>query len=226
MENIHSNGCLAGLTIDCFGDSTTWGDNGCGGGGNDISWTSHLAALTGAACVRNYGKKGSRIAVKDDRDDSFIERYAAMDFDADVIFVFGGVNDFSRNVPLGTPGVEDVHTFYGALEHLVRELTRLAPRARLVFATPAKTSGKHEKDIPASNEPNHLGLTQAPYAQAVRDVCERFSVPVVDLYAASGISPFLPEHRELYMPDGLHYSPAGYERLAHRIAAGLAAICG
>ena len=29
----------------------------------------------------------------------------------------------------------------------------------------------------------------------------------------------------LYMPDGLHYSPAGYERLAHRIAAGLTAVC-
>ena len=46
-----------------------------------------------------------------------------------------------------------------------------------------------------------------------------------DRYAQSGISPFLPEHRELYMPDGLHYSPAGYERLAHRIAAGLTAVC-
>lgn len=31
---------------------------------------------------------------------------------------------------------------------------------------------------------------------------------MIDLYAQSGISPFLPEHRELYMPDGLHYSPA------------------
>ena len=100
-----------------------------------------------------------------------------------------------------------------------------SPHAKLVFMTPCKTSGKHEKDIPASGELNHLGLTQIAYVKAMLEVCDHYSVPVIDLYAQSGISPFLPEHRELYMPDGLHYSPAGYERLAHRIAAGLVAVC-
>ena len=38
---------LSESTICCFGDSTTWGDNGCGAGGNDISWTTHLGALLG-----------------------------------------------------------------------------------------------------------------------------------------------------------------------------------
>ena len=169
---------LSESTICCFGDSTTWGDNGCGGGGNDISWTSHLGALLGGATIENFGIKGSRIAVKADRSDSFVERLDGID-----------------------------HT------------------SRLVFITPCKTSGKHEKDIPASNEANHLGLTQDAYVQAMLEVCDRYSVPVIDLYAQSGISPFLPEHRELYMPDGLHYSPAGYERLAYRIAAGLTAVC-
>ena len=42
---------LSESTICCFGDSTTWGDNGCGAGGNDISWTSHLGALLGGATV-------------------------------------------------------------------------------------------------------------------------------------------------------------------------------
>ena len=67
-----------------------------------------------------------------------------------------------------------------------------------------------------------FGWENIPLRQLLTD---RYSVPVIDLYAQSGISPFLPEHRELYMPDGLHYSPAGYERLAHRIAAGLTAVC-
>lgn len=44
---------LSESTICCFGDSTTWGDNGCGAGGNDISWTSHLGALLGGAVVEN-----------------------------------------------------------------------------------------------------------------------------------------------------------------------------
>ena len=215
---------LTDMKINCLGDSITWGDDGTGAGGPAISWTSHIAALTGAAEVRNYGVKGSRIALKADRSDSFVERCDAMDFDADVIVVFGGVNDFSRNVPLGTAGTAgdvDPATFYGALDMLIRGLTAHVPQVRLVFMTPCKTCGIPAKDIPGSFEPNHLGLTQAAYVQAMREVCDHYPVPVIDLYASSGVSPYLPEHRTLYMPDGLHYSPAGYELLARRIAAGL-----
>ena len=215
---------LSDLTICCFGDSTTWGDNGCGGGGPQISWTSHLGELLDGATVENFGVKGSRLAVKADRDDSFAERLDGIDAGADVYVLFGGVNDFSRNVPLGQMGSTDTHEFYGALDYLVRGITARSPEARLVVMTPCKTSGIVAKDIPGSFEENHLGLTQAPYVAAVREVADRYSLPVIDLYAGSGVSPFLPEHRERYMPDGLHYSPAGYERLARRIAAGLRAV--
>ncbi len=215
---------LSDLTICCFGDSTTWGDNGTGAGGPGISWTSHLGALLDGATVENFGVKGSRLAIKADRDDSFVERLGGIDADADVYVLFGGVNDFSRNVPLGQMGSTDTHEFYGALDYLVRGITARSPEARIVVMTPCKTSGIVAKDIPGSFEENHLGLTQAPYAAAVREVADRYSLPVIDLYAGSGVSPFLPEHRERYMPDGLHYSPAGYERLARRIAAGLRAV--
>lgn len=212
-------------TICCLGDSTTWGDNGNGGGGNDISWTAHLGSLLGGATVENFGVKGSRIAVMSDRSDSFVERLDGIDDKADIYVVFGGVNDFSRNIPLGKMGDTEVHTFYGALDYLVRHISIRTPWSKLVFMTPCKTSGRREKDIPASTETNRLGLTQDAYVKAIFDVCERYAVPVIDLYKESGISPLLPEHRVLYMPDGLHFSPAGYERLAHRIAAGLSAVC-
>ncbi len=217
---------LSNLTIVCFGDSTTWGDDGTGAGGPAISWTSHLGGLLGGANVVNYGVKGSRLAIKADRSDSFVERLDGVEVGADVYVLFGGVNDFSRNVPLGQMGSTDPHEFYGALDLLIRGLIAKSPVARLVVMTPCKTSGKHEKDIPGGFEKNHLGLTQEPYVAAVREVADYYSVPVIDLYAGSGISPYLPEHRERYMPDGLHYSPAGYERLAHRIAAGLRAVLG
>ena len=62
-EKILETKNLSESTICCFGDSTTRGDNGCGAGGNDISWTSHLGALLGGAVVENFGIKGSRIAI-------------------------------------------------------------------------------------------------------------------------------------------------------------------
>lgn len=213
-----------GLAVACLGDSTTWGDDGTGAGGPAISWTAHLAELTGAAEVRNFGVKGSRIAVTDDRSDSFIERWEACDLNADVIVVFGGVNDFCRAVPVGAPGSTDTRTFYGALDVLVRGILGRYPAARLVFMTPCKTTGRADKGLPGFEVANGVGEREEAYAQAVRTVCERYAVPVIDLFAASGISPLVPEHRARYMPDGLHYSPAGYERLARRIAAGLRAL--
>lgn len=109
---------------------------------------------------RELWHQGSRVAIKADRSDSFVERLDGIDNAADIYIVFGGVNDFSRNVPLGELGSTDVHEFYGALDYLIRTITARSPQAKLVFMTPCKTSGKHEKDIPASDELNHLGLTQ------------------------------------------------------------------
>lgn len=214
----------ADLTINCLGDSTTWGDNGMGAGGHEHSWPARLAEILGAGLVRNYGVKGSRIGVKDDRSDSFIERWEAMEADADVVLVFGGVNDFNREVPLGEPGSTDVRTFYGALDTLARGLIATYPEADIVFMTPCKSAGVPAKSLPPCTEPNGLGLTEAAYAKAVRVVADRYGLPVIDLFASSGISPFAPEHRARYMPDGLHYTAAGYERLARRIAAGLSAL--
>lgn len=210
--------------INCLGDSTTWGDVGTGDGGPTISWPAHLQRLLGAGTVRNYGIKGSRIGVKADRDDSFIERYERMDRNADIVLVLGGVNDFNREVPLGVFGDTDVHTFHGAVNTLLRGLVRMYPHGEIVVMTPCKTGGVPAKDLPAFDTPNGLGLIEADYVEALRAECNRYGIPVIDLFNGSGISPLLPEHKPYYMPDGLHYSPAGYERLARRIAAQLLAL--
>ncbi|KAA8830226.1 SGNH/GDSL hydrolase family protein [Bifidobacterium tissieri] len=211
----------ANTTINCLGDSTTWGDVGTGDGGPAISWPAHLQRLLGAGTVRNYGIKGSRIGVKADRDDSFIERYEAMERDADIVLVFGGVNDFNREVPLGEQGDTDVHTFHGAVDILLRGLVRMYPHGEIVVMTPCKTGGVSAKALPAFDTPNGLGLVEADYVQVLLATSHRYGIPVIDLFNDSGISPLLPEHKPHYMPDGLHYSPAGYERLARRIASQL-----
>ncbi|MBM6754930.1 SGNH/GDSL hydrolase family protein [Collinsella tanakaei] len=214
----------ADLRVVCFGDSTTWGDNGTGEGGPAIAWPARLQELLGIGEVVNRGVKGSRIAVCNDRADSFIERRNTLPDRADVVLVLGGVNDFCRNVPLGAAGETDTTTFFGALDTLARSLVTCYPEAVVVFMTPMKTAGVPRKGLPASVDENGCGLVEADYAAAVRAVADRYGMPVIDLFAESTISPYLPEHRERYMPDGLHYSPAGYERLARRIAAGLSAI--
>lgn len=203
--------------INCFGDSTTWGDDSTGGGGNSISWTSHLQELIPFKKVNNFGIKGSRIAVCEDRDDSFVERYSDMDKGADYIVVFGGVNDFVNNVALGRIENNDPHTFIGALDTIINGLNNEYPNATLIFMTPTKTSFAHSKEpYPNSFQKNQVGNTQGDYASAMIEICHHYSIPVIDLFNTSGISPFL-ANSERYMPDGTHYSPLGYEKLAHRI---------
>lgn len=121
--------------LNCLGDSTTWGDNGIESGGNNISWTTHLQDILPFKTVRNYGVRASRVAITPDRTDSFIERYDEMEKDADIVTVFGGINDFQHNVPLGTIEDQDPHSFYGALNTLIKGVVSMYPTQPIIFMT-------------------------------------------------------------------------------------------
>ena len=56
------------------------------------------------------------------------------------------------------------------------------------------------------------------YVAAAKEVAEFYSVPVLDLFAMSGIQPRIPVIMEKYCPDGLHPSDAGNKRIAERLA--------
>jgi lysophospholipase L1-like esterase len=226
MGNAATASVFAGKKILCFGDSTTDGDDGFGAGGPSISWTAHLGGLLGCTDVACRGVRGSCLVEGVSEYESFVERLGRLDTDGDIYVLFGGVNDFCFGSPLGQMGSADPRDFYGALDMVVRGIAARAPEARLVMMTPCKTCGKPEYGFPGSFDANSRGLVQKAYVDAMLEVADYYSAPVIDLYAGSGISPYLPEHCERYMPDGLHYSPAGYERLARRIAAGLRAVLG
>lgn len=213
--------------VSCFGDSTTWGANGeKTGGGNEIAWPAKLGQFMDVQKVYNFGKKGSRIAVTVDRQDSFIERLdKVIAQPADIILLLGGVNDFQHDVPLGTFGSTDPATFYGAYETILSKLITAQPQAHLIVMTPMKENFQHPtKHYPDSFTKNAQGLVQQDYADAVKQEAAKYSLPVIDLFNESGISPFNETQQKLYMPDGLHYSEEGYLRLAGRIAAGIEAI--
>lgn len=210
--------------VSCLGDSTTWGCNGIGQnddwGGPEISWPKKIKALLGLAEVYNFGISGSQLAISADRQDSFCERIdAVLEHPADIFLVMGGVNDFLHNIPIGKFSDRDQHCVYGALHFIVQKISAQYPESQIIFMTPLKCDyvweGKH---WPSSREKNALQLTQADYVEAIRNVCDYYSLPIIDLYAGSGISPFLPGQRERYMPDGLHYNEDGYARLAAHIA--------
>ena len=56
------------------------------------------------------------------------------------------------------------------------------------------------------------------YVDIIKEVARFYAIPVLDLFAVSGIQPRVPVIQERYVPDGLHPNDAGQRILADKIA--------
>ena len=208
-----------GKKIGCLGDSITFGAGG-------TSWVTKLTELTGCKEAINYGVCGSCIQ-ENGTSTSFVERYSSMADDLDLICVWGGVNDHHWTGSSGrkfgninTP-TSEINTFYGALKNLCEGLLNKYPTKTIMFITPMKNKGyvSGETTCFAWNEPNGIGKTLTDYRNAIIEVCDFYSIPVLDLYALSGISPENEKQVENLIPDHLHPNTKGnLEVLAPKIA--------
>ena len=211
---------LNGKKINFLGDSITEG--ACLEDWNNVYWM-RLGRETGAT-VRGYGIGGTRIAPRLNPErpgeegfgQYFGSRVAGMDPDADIVVVWGGTNDFGHgDVPLGTIDDRDNTTFYGALHYLYSGLLTKYPKAQFLILTPLHRGYEDWQgpNMPVWDPPKVLKT----YVDCIRRVAEYYSLPVLDLYANSGIQPAVPILKELYMPDFLHPSDAGHEIIAKKI---------
>ena len=209
---------LKGLKINFLGDSIT---EGYGTSSEQTTFHNVLKEMAGLDKARNYGIGGTRFALqsgtperpKDDYVDvnSFSERFDKMDDDADVVVVFGGTNDFGHgDAPIGKKEDRTPETFYGACHFLFGSLIEKYLGKPIVIMTPL-----HRSDL--GGEINAKGIALKEYVDIIREVAEIYSLPVLDLYAASGIAPQLTKVKESFMPDGLHPNDAGHRLIAQRL---------
>ena len=205
--------------IGCLGDSITFGAGG-------TSWVTRLKELTGCKYAINYGVSGTTIETNG-TGQSFVERYTNMANDLDLICVWGGVNDHHWTGTAGRPfgninsPTTETNSFYGALKNLCEGLINKYPGKTIMFITPMKNRGyvAGGKTCYAWNEPNEIGKTLTDYRNAIIEVCDYYSIPVLDLYSCSGISPMVNSQVNELMPDHLHPNTKGnLEVLAPKIA--------
>lgn len=199
-----------------LGDSIT---EGVGASCIENCYVNVFERLTGCKTV-NYGISGTRYAVKKadaatpGADRNYISRVDEMCADADIVVVFGGTNDFGHgDAPLGGFSDRDPNTFYGACHILYRKLLEKYPDAVIVVMTPMHRLSENVTT-------NEIGLPcerLIEFVKAEREVAEYYSLPVLDLFASSGIQPAVDVIREKYMPDGLHPSDAGARIIAERL---------
>ena len=205
---------LKGLKAVFLGDSIT---EGYRASTFDNAFWQVLARRTGLL-AKGYGVAGSRIARQapsnppQPSDEDFGLRALRMDTDADIVCVFGGTNDFGHGTaPIGTPADRDPYTFYGALNNLYRTLIERYPNAFIFVMTPMHRAHEEEASF---NTKNPYSLPLIEYVRIIREVAEKYGLPVLDLFQMSGMYPAVQQVREDYMPDGLHPNDRGHARLA------------
>lgn len=201
-----------------LGDSIT---EGVGASKLENCYVSVFCRNTGANCI-NLGISGTRIARQHkpteyapsfDRD--FCSRISDIDTDCDIAVIVGGTNDFGHgDAPIGTPTDRTPDTFYGALHALYRGLLERLPLANIIVVTP----------LHCLNEDNPCGgCKPAPvavlreYVEIIRSVAQIYSLPVLDLFAVSGMQPQIDIINRTYFTDGLHPNDNGHARMAQRI---------
>ena len=143
-------------------------------------------------------------------------RMDGMDTSADAVVVFGGTNDFGHgDAPLGTPADRDPSTFWGACHFLMSGLLERYCGKPVAILTP----------LHRQNEANPRGDGNKPcdvaplsvYRKILMEVAEHYALPVLDLYAVSGIQPVNDVCRARLAPDGLHPSDEGHALIAGKI---------
>lgn len=202
---------LKNAKINFLGDSITEGV----GATEQTRFTRLLEEKCGIA-ARNYGISGTRIARQTKpsqyphHDLDFCMRAPEMENDADAVVVFGGTNDFGHgDAPFGEFGDRTVDTFCGALHVLYQMLLEKYPASLILICTPLHRS--------TELIPRWDGHVLDDFVQMIRKTAEYYSLPMLDLYAISGIQPSVPCMMERYMPDGLHPNEAGHKILAQLI---------
>ncbi|EOU2014440.1 SGNH/GDSL hydrolase family protein [Clostridium perfringens] len=153
--------------------------------------------------VRNYGVSGSRISLGHGGTpgNEFCTRFEKMSDDADIITVFGGINDANNKLPVGNFEDREKTTLYGAMHILCQGLHKKYIGKRLGFITPL----------------NYGNAEHKPYIDCIKEVCSYYSIPCLDMWSNGLVITHIQEIMEELCPDGLHPNEKGHDIIARKV---------
>ncbi len=216
---------IKGFNVNFLGDSITEGV-----GVSDIPncrYDNRIAKELGLSKVNNYSISGTRMAhqtmpsAKPWYDLCFCGRAYGMDTSADMVIVYGGVNDYIHgDAPFGEIGDTTPATYCGGVYFLMNYLREVYKEKPIIFITPARCFLRHEVDdlIPSVHAAKRVpGKPLKAYADAITENAKKFDIKVLDLYNDLGVDPHIPEHFERYTTDGLHFNNDGHGLIADKL---------
>ena len=222
---------LQNKIIDFLGDSITEGSGVTDTQNN--RYDNVLKRTAGLAATYNYGIGGTRLAhqstpsEKPRYDLCFCGRAYDLNRDADIIVVYGGINDYIHgDAPVGEMGDRTPATFCGAVYFLMNLLRTEYADKTVVFMSPARCYFNEVSSDSPSTRPQKRAdaMPVLGYVNIIKETAKQFDIPVLDLYHDLGIDPNDPEDRAKYTADGLHFNDAGHQILAAKLKVFLEAL--
>ncbi len=216
---------LEGKIIDFLGDSITEGV-----GVADIEnnrYDNIISRDYKLKSIYNYGIGGTRIAHQSTPSETprydlcFCGRAYLINPEADIVVVYGGVNDYIHgDAYIGTLEDTTPTTFCGGVNFLMSYLKESFADKTIVFMTPAHMCFRGITDaVPCPRpikKPDAMPLQG--YVDIIENAGKAHGIPVLNLFEKLPINPNNPADLERYTVDGLHFNDEGQKVLAKVLA--------
>lgn len=208
-------------TFNIIGDSITYGLLDSSGTVVAKRFSTIISERFGMSC-NNYGITSSTIAINpnDSSRSPIVGRYEQMANNADLIIVAGGTNDWYYSwSPIGDMNNRENTTFYGALHNLCLGLIQKYPKKQLLFMTPIKRGDN-------VNKINNHNKTLKDYCNIIKEVCDYYSIPVLDMYSECLLNPHILLQAQLYFDNvKTHPNADGHFLMANRLCGYIKQLC-
>lgn len=154
----------------------------------------------------NMGESGTGYASKRTSGRAFYQRVSEMPNDADVVTIFGSFNDLKEidGFEIGNEDDKGETSMAGCINLTLDAIQNLMPLAKLGVIAPTPWDSTQPNEVPTSKSYQYFTI--------LKKICERRSIPFLDLWHGSGLHPWDVEFRRVaYSKDTeqLDGNPAG-----------------
>lgn len=191
----------------CVGDSLTEQNSR-----TDKHYYDYVSDKTGIH-VHVMGVGGTGYIRGQADNNAFYQRISAVPTDADVITIFGSLNDLGSGSELGTKDDTGTTTIGGCINSTLDNLFAVMPLANVGIVSPTPWNAEQYDSI---HEPN----AASAYCELLKAICKKRSIPYLDLFHKSLLRPWDATFRQLaYSKDegsGTHPDENGHKLIAPR----------
>lgn len=182
-----------GKTASFYGDSLTEANSHYTKG-----YHAWVRELLGLSSIKNYGTSGYTSA-------NVYTKINGTEDTSDIISVMCGVNDQTFHTALGQMGDSSTGTTYGNFDRICNLLKTKYPTKTIFLITP-----HYQTKYPHNN-----GVTSYEIARAIKEVAEKYTIPVYDNFVLSGI---YSTNLNYWTTDGCHWNNKAHEMVGRNLA--------